>query len=195
MHHIYTTPGFVVHSRPYGEAGKFMLVFSKELGMIGATAQGVRLQKSKLRYHIQDYSYELFSFVKGKDIWRLTGAKNLVESERSFAFEEGKKLYIRILGLLKRLLPGEEKNERLFGLIDSLYDFLCNEKLNEIEINSLEYLSVLRMLDCLGYVSGNENLKAFLEDNVFNKDILGEIHKVRNVAVMEINRALKESQL
>jgi recombinational DNA repair protein (RecF pathway) len=53
VHHIYTNPAFIVHSSPYGEAGKFLLLFTKDFGMIGAVAQGIRLTQSKLRYHIQ----------------------------------------------------------------------------------------------------------------------------------------------
>jgi len=76
-HHVYTTEGFLVHSQPSGEAGKFFLVFSRELGMVGATAQGVRLSQSKLRYYTQDFYYGLYSFVRGKDVWRMTGAKDI----------------------------------------------------------------------------------------------------------------------
>ena len=77
MHHIYTTEAFVIHSAPQGEAGKFLLLFTKDFGMIGVMAQGIRLIKSKLRHHVQDYSYCMVSIVRGKEVWRLTGASEI----------------------------------------------------------------------------------------------------------------------
>ena len=53
-HHVYTTPAYLIESTPSGEANKSYLLFTKDLGMIRATAQGVRLLKSKLRYSLQD---------------------------------------------------------------------------------------------------------------------------------------------
>src|SRR3954464_15134396 len=99
-HHIYTTPGFIIHSAPQSESGKYFLVFTRDLGMVGATAQGVRLSQSKLRYYTQDYSFSLFSLVRGKDVWRMVGAKEIegVGEVR----EENKKLWVRILTLLRR---------------------------------------------------------------------------------------------
>src|SRR3989344_8971745 len=110
MHHIYTTQAFVIHSSPYGESCKFLLLFTKDFGMIGAVAQGIRLIKSKLRYHIQDYSFSNISIVRGKEVWRLTGAHGLEEKVQPQI------IHIKILKLLKRLLHGEEKNEKLFEI-------------------------------------------------------------------------------
>src|ERR1700733_8051707 len=76
-HRIYTTSGFVVESRPYGEAGKILSIFTRDLGMVNAAAQGIRLVRSKLRYHAQDFSLAKFSLVRGRDLWRVVGAENV----------------------------------------------------------------------------------------------------------------------
>src|SRR5690349_10081885 len=75
MYSIITTEGFIIDSRPSGEAGKLLYIFTKDHGLVMATAQGIRLEKSKLRYFIQDYSFGVYSFVKGKEYWRLTNAQ------------------------------------------------------------------------------------------------------------------------
>ncbi|MEK9177832.1 MAG: recombination protein O N-terminal domain-containing protein, partial [Patescibacteria group bacterium] len=81
MYSITTTPGFIIDSRPYGEAGRLMSIFTRELGLVRATAQGIRLEKSKLRYSSQLYSFGIFSFVCGKEFWRLTNAREQSRNE------------------------------------------------------------------------------------------------------------------
>jgi chromosome segregation protein len=74
MHPIHTTPGFIIDSRPYGEAGKLLSIFTRDFGLVTTSASGIRFEKSKLRYHSQDYSFGSFSLVRGKELWRLTSA-------------------------------------------------------------------------------------------------------------------------
>ncbi len=188
MHHIYTTPTFVIHSSPHGEAGKFFLLFTRDLGMIGATAQGVRLSQSKLRYYTQDFSRSLFSVVRGKEVWRVVGAKEMEEGKRA---EIGnKKLYARILSLLKRLLPGEEKNEKLFEIMDNFYIYLVENNLEKEKMELVEYATVVRILTCLGYVSHDH-----IPGSHIDEEILEKVTNSKGIIIKEINNGLKESQL
>ncbi len=183
-HHIYTTPGFIVHSAPQSEAGKYFLVFTRDLGMVGATAQGVRLSQSKLRYYTQDYARSLFSLVRGKEVWRMVGAKE-IEGVGEIK-EENKKLWVRLLTLLRRLTPGEEQNEKLFRILENVHTYLC-EKVAEIDV--VEYLTVLRILHALGYVSENIEGEEITEDN------LTIVRTTKEAILKTINNGLKESQL
>jgi recombinational DNA repair protein (RecF pathway) len=88
MYTIHTTPGFIIGSRPSGEAGKLLSIFTQDLGLIRATAQGIRFEKSKLRPFIQDYSVGIFSFVRGKEFWRLTSAQEQKIQDSKFKIEE-----------------------------------------------------------------------------------------------------------
>src|SRR5690349_11857408 len=83
MYAIHTTPGFIIGSRPYGEAGKMLSIFTRDLGLVLAAAQGIRLEKSKLRYSAQDYSFGTFSLVRGKEFWRLTNSAPTSAGESS----------------------------------------------------------------------------------------------------------------
>lgn len=173
MHHIYTTPAFVINSAPHGEAGKFLLLFTKDFGMIGAVAQGIRLSQSKLRYHVQDFSFCIVSIVKGKEVWRLTGAHEIEGNAKPDI------LQIKILKLLKRLLQGEEKNEKLFGIIENLY----KDEIKSGESEIVECVTVLKILNSLGYVSDND--LALIDNAKENKSKMIKV----------INLALNESQL
>jgi recombinational DNA repair protein (RecF pathway) len=173
MHHIYTTPAFIVHSAPHGEAGKFLLLFTKDFGMIGAVAQGIRLSQSKLRYHIQDYSLCMVSVVRGKEVWRLTGAHEIEHNKKTGI------LHIKIFKLLRRLLQGEEKNEKLFEIVRELHMSETLDTDHEIQ----ECVTILKILNSLGYVpDGDLQLIDNAEEN-------------KSKIIKVINSALKESQL
>jgi len=184
MHHIYTTPAFVVHSTPHGEAGKFLLLFTKEFGMIGVVAQGIRLGQSKLRFHVQDASYFNASVVRGKEVWRLTGALEIEHTK-------GKILHLKILKLLKRLLQGEERNDNLFAIVQELY----NSKINENDFEIIECITVLRVLNSLGYVKNIQEFETYLNTNNIDTDTLKSFTLIKSKAVAVINQALKDSQL
>lgn len=185
-HHVYTTPGFLIHSQPSGEAGKFFLVFTRELGMIGATAQGVRFSQSKLRYYTQDFYFGLYSFVRGKEVWRMTGAKEMEGVGE--VKEENKKLWVQILTLLKRLVPGEEQNIPLFEVVTKLHEKLC-EDLTKEERELVEYLTVLRILNTLGYVSEK------IEGEEITDEVLAKVRNDKDAILKAINHGLKQSQL
>jgi recombinational DNA repair protein (RecF pathway) len=153
--------------------------------MVGATAQGVRLSVSKLRYYTQDYAYSLFSLVRGKDVWRMTGAKD-IEGVGEVK-EENKKLWVRVLTLLRRLVPGEEQNERLFLIIENLHKYLSE---NIAEKDLVEYLTVFRILNTLGYISSKD-----FEREAITEEVLNEVRNKREDVLKTINIGLKESQL
>ncbi len=183
-HHIYTTKAFIVHSTSYGEAGKFLLLFTKDFGMIGAIAQGIRLSKSKLRYHTQDFSFTNVSLVKGKEVWRLTGAHGIDENNKPNI------LHIKILKLLRRLLYGEEKNEKLFEIVESLY----KGNFDEEDYDDIECLIVLRVLDSLGYIS-NKEFNEFINEISITRDFINKIKLNKKNIISIINNSLRESQL
>ena len=202
-HRRYTTAGFIVESRPYKEAGKILSIFTRDLGMVTAVAQGIRLGTSKLRYHMQDYALIDVSFVRGKEIWRLVGAERstLDSHEARMACSSARAgvdidpLLVRSLQVLRRLVQGEEKNEALFATILSLRDFLNSSKLEDRSI--IESIIMLRVLQHLGYIHTYNELSIFLQDDSFAPPIIDAMHTtaIKSLAIKEINRALQESHL
>ncbi|MEK7184802.1 MAG: recombination protein O N-terminal domain-containing protein [Patescibacteria group bacterium] len=180
---MYTTKAFVVHSNEQGEANKFIQLFTKDFGFIGAIAQGIRLSKSKLKYHIQDGSYANISIVRGKEVWRLTGA-NQIHSKINI-------IHHKILKLLKRLLHGEEMNEKLFEIVERLYIL----EINEEDLDFLECLTVLRILHNLGYIRKIDQFENILKNNDLNKEIIDIVRKYKVDIVKNINIAFTESHL
>jgi DNA repair protein RecO (recombination protein O) len=192
-YHIYTTPGFILEGRNIGEANKIFSIFTRDLGLISATAQGVRLLKSKLRPHIGTFSCVRISLVRGKEVWRLTSAE-LVQPYDKELPKEYTHVYVRALSLLKRLLAGEEKNESLYSLLLNAFDFARNLS-SPPDFKNFEHLLVLRIVHNLGYVGESKELTPLLNASEWNKEELKRIQDVEKYAITAINSAFKASHL
>src|SRR3990167_2163827 len=193
MHHIYHTEGIILGSRNYGEAGKYYSIFTRDLGMVYASAQGVRRMSSKLRFVLQDFAYLKIDLVQGKDFWRVTNASktNLLEqlSKNSGTFE----VFSNIANLLKRLLAGVEPNEALFVDLIKGLAVLERTKIKE-DLRNIEAIIVLRILDNLGYIGSNEMLQKLVK-SPFEENLIFEVSKSRTQVLHQINKALKETHL
>lgn len=193
MHHIHHTEGLILGSRGYGETGKYYYIFTRDLGMIYASAQGVRKMSSKLRFILQDYAYVKVDLVQGKDFWRVTSASKTNKLEGLIKNSGVFEVFFNIANLLKRLLAGVEKNEALFA--DLIKGLAVLEKTKEKkDLRNLEAVLVLRILHNLGYIGGDE-VSQDLVRSPFEEDLIFEISKKRNEVLYQINKALKETHL
>ena len=192
MHHIYHTEGLILGSKNFGEAGKYYSIFTRDLGMVYASAQGVRKMSSKLRFILQDFAYVKIDLVQGRDFWRVTSASkmNLLGqlTHNSQTFE----VFYNIASLLKRLLAGIEPNETLF--VDLVNGLAVLEKAKIGDLRNIEAILVLRILNNLGYVGGDEKLQNLVK-SPFEPDLIFEASKSRREILNQINKALKETHL
>jgi len=193
MHHIYHTEGIILESKNFGECGKFYSIFTRDLGMVYASAQGVRKVSSKLRFILQDFAYIKLDLVQGKDFWRITSAGKTNKlgqlTKNSGTFE----VFFNIAKLLKRLLAGVECNEVLFvDLINSLS--ILEKSQTKEDSQNLEAIIVLRILNNLGYIGENEILQNFIK-SPFEENLIFEFSKSRSQVLRQINKALKETHL
>jgi len=193
MYQIHTTPGFVIESRPSGEAGRVLSIFTRDLGLVRASAQGIRLEKSKLRYFTQEYSFGVFSLVRGREYWRLTGGET--SPDWGGLASANVELKARIAVLLRRLLHGEEPNQALFECIRGGETSPIWGGLASPDLQSLESLVVLRMLHSLGYVGSAQTLEKYLQSTDITPELLSEAATNRILINQHINKALRESHL
>lgn len=193
-HHIYQTEGFVLKTQNFGESNKLLYILTKDLGFIVAFAQGVRELKSKLSFSVQDFSRSYVDLVRGKEMWRITNAENIKIYKNTLKVGEKRLVKARIYSLLSRLLHGEEKNQLLFNVVSEFVEFLELYDLDKEELSLVEIAVNLKILHLLGYGSANEDIRK-LTLCVLSKDFLQEVSKNRQLALREINRGLKESQL
>jgi DNA repair protein RecO len=194
-HHIYTTDAFVLESTLSGEADRFYTLFTYDLGLVRATARGVRLQKSKLRYSLQDFSRTRVSLVRGKEVWRITSAK--IEDNLFTRFNQDKNVIgviAQIMALIRRLVGGEEKNETLFIILAEAFKFLEKREQWGSELKHFEIIVVLRVLHNLGYLRDVVHFKQFL-GTAWTDELLVMLTEHKTMALQEINTSLRETQL
>lgn len=193
MHHIYHTEGIILGSRNFKEAGKYYHIFTRDLGLVYAEAEGVRKLASKLRYVLTDYAYIKLDLIQRKNIWRITTASKTNELELINKDFFKLKILANLSRLLIRLLPEQEKNENLFkGILDGL--FILEKNINQKELQNIEIVIVLRMLHNLGYINGEEIFSELIK-SPFENELIDKISKNKGAVLNEINKALRETQL
>ncbi len=194
-HHIYKTEALILGSRNSGESNRLFFLLTKELGFVVAVSQGARNLKSKLRYNLQDFNLANLEMVRGKEIWRITGAETVKNYSKLFLTDERKiKTTARIFSVLRRLLHGESKNKLLFNDILEFLEFTEKENLDPEKLPLLEILANLKIFNRLGYGSPEKSFKLFIENRPSVK-LLDSLGMARKKAVAEVNRALRESHL
>lgn len=138
-YHIYTTKGLVLSERPLREADRVYSILTRDLGLVRATATGVRKSTSKLRGSLEPVAFANVSLVRGKEYWRITSAQAHVRVK-------AKPALLRPLVLLEKLVQGEAVHAELF---DAVEVFLTSA---EIEDELFEPRFVATMLYHLGYL-------------------------------------------
>lgn len=224
-YHLYHTHGFVLGSAPRGEGNRSFTLFTRELGLITATAQSVREERSKLRYGLAELSLSDITLVRGKDSWRLTSALCIENLYATFHHTpETVKLFGRIFRLLRRLVAGEEQNEQLFKAIEEAVEFLkrrgtdvagmpvasgTNAEISKtsageesqsdnvnIGIGTVEIVLVLRILHILGYLAPRGEFGDVLSDvSLWSDSLLSDAKGWKALALADINESLKATQL
>jgi recombinational DNA repair protein (RecF pathway) len=144
-YHIYTTKGLVLKATPLREADRTYAILTRDLGLIRASASGVRKEASKLRGALEPFALANVSLVRGKEFWRITSAEAL----RAIPAEAG---MARPLSLLQSLVQGEEANAALFDAVEE-------------HLGSEETLLVAHILYHLGYLK-EEDLRLREKDLV-----------------------------
>ncbi|MDP3957858.1 MAG: DNA repair protein RecO [bacterium] len=193
-YHLYQTEGIVLSGANVGESNRYYHVLTKELGLVVASAQGVRELKSKLRPHLSDFSYVSLGLVRGRDFWRITNAEREKKFEHIFADKGKLSLVATIAQFLKRFLHGEEKNVRLFSTVEEGLSFLEKEKLDDEARRHLELILMARMLNALGYLGNDKKIGNMLEAPLSHA-LLRDTKSARGALLRDVNRALHSSHL
>lgn len=194
MHHIYHTHGFILSSRNRGEANKVFTIYTREMGLVRAVCQGVRYNKSKLRFALQDFSYVKVDLVRGREVWRVTSATSV--SSFSYARRDRNSILLiaRLSSLIERICDGEEESNKIFDdFIQALY-LLDSEDIKVETREALELHLVLRIMNTLGYIGESTMLSEYLSLS-FDKVKTESLLKERKSIIAHINKALNESQL
>ncbi len=142
-YHIYTTKALILSTRAYREADSVYLLLTRDLGLVRATATGVRKESSKLRGSLEPISLGLVSLVRGQDYWRITAAQNSVKVPPQPEI-------LRPLSLLEKLIQGEAHHPELFDTVEKYllnYDEGEEDFETKLVAESLFHLGYLKVSD------------------------------------------------
>lgn len=200
MHyHTYNTPGLILGGLPAGESSRFIYVFTRDLGLVGAHAQNTRNINSKLRYALDSFSRAEVSLVRGKSKWRLISAVPEKSFYTIFKNEpEKQKLAAQVLTLVKKLVAGEEPNVELFEMVNEFLEFLASANFSPAtteDLKNAETVLLIRLLNMLGYMPDTENLKKFTVSTVWSREVVSSVLPVRREAIKIINDSLRATGL
>lgn len=101
----------VLSERPLREADRIYTIMTRDLGLVQATALGVRKESSKLRGNIEPFSLSSISLVRGREHWRATSAEFMQNISSS-------PTVLRPLALLEKLVQGEAPHPELFDVVE-----------------------------------------------------------------------------
>lgn len=191
MHHIHKTEAIILAHKNTSEANRAFCIYTKDFGLIWATAQGIRKGASKLNAHLQDFGVVKIDLVRGRDIWRITNAKR--ESSLVFSSSSAQlKFAKRFSDLIIRLCKGEGEHVELFEHIGEIYSLLQNDVTKDLE--SFEIISILRTLNLLGYIPDHPIVSPFLSGPL-SKEMFESISPHTNELIKTINQSLRETHL
>ncbi len=189
MYQKRTTEGVVCAKRGIGEADALVSILTRELGLVRAAARSARVTHSKLRYGLEPLTAARYSFVKGRQEWRLVQIENprnlFVSSSPAQRAAAG-----RISQLLLRLIHGQEPNPQLYQDVVEGFALLSSTK----STDEIEVVLVLRILSRLGYLPHTEALAPFVDEQ-FSLELSAQALASRALLVRAINEALEATGL
>jgi len=140
-------PGYVIHSRPYGDSSALLDVFTAEFGRVGLVAKGARKQtrKGSKAGLLQPFVPLLLSFAGRNELKTLRS----VESAPGRVELGGGRLFsgLYVNELLIRLLHRDDPHPRLFAAYSDTVQQLAHLQMVDVGLRLFE----MRLLEELGY--------------------------------------------
>ncbi len=190
MHKLHTTLAFVLKSYPHGESNRVYKLFTRELGLLYAHGQGVRELKSRNKYSLQTGDLSEVTLVRGKNVWRITGAKSV----HFFTFSKRSKIVKgKILDFIGKSMQAEDVSHDVFDIIISGYFALTSNDGFDSEL--IEIITMLRIIDKIGFLKKtgkNANVSDFINPTHISNDLLSKVKNEKIFLIKIINEALEE---
>lgn len=129
MTDFYRSDGFVIAKNDIREADQLFRFYSRDFGKVEILGRAIRKIKSKLRAGIDLFYFSELEFIQGKAYKTLTDSL-AIEKFKNIR-QDLKKLEIayRICETVDVLISGQEKDEKIFNLLEKIFTELNNCKL------------------------------------------------------------------
>jgi recombinational DNA repair protein (RecF pathway) len=176
----YSTEAIIVYVIDSGENDAIVKMYTRDFGMIYAKSASLR-KSVKLRAHIMQNRISSVTLVKGKEYYRLAGAKE--------EYTNSKNLPV-ITKIINKYIAGEQKNIKLYS---RLIDYVNYKDIDEGMLKLTITSEVMIMLGYLNSESLGLKLEEYLALNV--NDYVMHIQIRKKEAVQIVRTAMEASML
>lgn len=184
----YTTEAFILKEYERDENDMVYKVWTRDFGIIFVLARSIRKITAKLRMVIKKNDFILITIVKGKDVWRLTGAEEYKQNNASTSSAtyinidwqfKAKKI---ISEAINKLIEEKKTYKKLFDRLESIFILEDNYKtFSFVDINKFKLLIMYIVLVDTGYADARiigakdlEEYKTFSMQDFYTHFILNE---------------------
>lgn len=158
---IYTTEALVCGNYANRTADKSYLLFTKDAGMLYATATSVREERSKQRYALQDFSLVRLSLVKGKSGWRIGSAEIESNIYHLATNRQSRIAAIAMVKLIRQFVRGEDPLVAVYQDLKTALQNICDD---DSDAPTITDIFTLRLLHHLGYIAKDETYINYLNE-------------------------------
>jgi DNA repair protein RecO (recombination protein O) len=115
------TEAIILKKADLGEVDQLLTIYSKEFGKIQVLAKGTKKLESKLRCHLESFSYSHLILIEGKSFRIVKDAILMDQFLPMRKNLEKIKIIYQIAKLIDELIVGEEKDEEIWNLLISAF--------------------------------------------------------------------------
>lgn len=172
----YKAEGIILRRRNFGEADRFLTIFTKQYGKISVKAKGVRKISSRRSPHVELLNLVSLSLYKGRVNFILTEAETI---ENYYQIKEKLKtvgLAYHICELVDSLCAENQENQKVFSLLCGVLTNLSEDGNKEVVVSSFEK----ELLSALGFSSAS-SFSQFGDTQNFIEEILERKLKAKRI--------------
>lgn len=151
MFRHYRTQGFILKKTDRGEADRIFTIYTKDFGKLEILAKAERKTKSKLKGGLELFYLSEIEFIQGKTHKTLTDTiliENFLNLRKDL---ERLPIAYRILEVLDNLIKGQEADEKIWNLLNEIFNKLNNLKIVNCKLKIIYYYFLWNLLSILGY--------------------------------------------
>lgn len=159
----YTTDAIVCGTYDRNTADRSYRLFTRELGMLYADARSVRLEKSRQRMALSDFSLVRVSLLRGRAGWKIGSVTAVRNYYHEAVDQTARGSVVSLVRFVRRYVQGEEVDQALFGQVLDGLELVVREVPQRAYVDQV---LTVRLLVALGYVS-----KRLLPDEVMTASL------------------------
>lgn len=137
----------VLHHRDWGEADRFLRLYTLEMGKISAIAKGARKMRSRKAGHLEPFTRVSLQLASGRDLFIVTQAETVdafLPLRENFLLTN---FGAYVVEVVDRFTYDEEVNRGIYRLLADTLTRLCTSANPDLVVRFYE----LRLLDMIGF--------------------------------------------